>query len=71
MEESLLLFEEIANFSWFGSDLPIILLLNKNDLFRKKIQFIDLFPFFPDYNGEFSFYFLFFIFFILNFFILY
>ncbi|KAJ3427924.1 guanine nucleotide-binding protein g(o) subunit alpha [Anaeramoeba flamelloides] len=50
MEESLLLFDEICNSRWF-IDTPIILLLNKNDLFEEKIKTKDLNVCFEDYGG--------------------
>jgi len=49
-EESMKLFEEICNSKWFG-DVDIILFLNKYDLFREKIQTVDMKGAFPDYDG--------------------
>jgi GTPase SAR1 family protein len=53
MQESLKLFDEIVNAKWFV-DTPVILFLNKSDLFREKIaqpsQKLSLT--FPDYQGE-------------------
>jgi len=50
MKESLLLFDEICNSPWF-KDTSFILFLNKTDLFREKIQKIDLSCCFPSYTG--------------------
>jgi len=50
MEESLNLFEEICNCSWFVKT-PMILFLNKNDLFQQKIQKVDMKVCFPEYTG--------------------
>lgn len=50
MVESLSLFEEIGNCQWFQAT-PIILFLNKSDLFAEKIKKIDLKITFPEYAG--------------------
>jgi len=50
MKESLFLFDEITN-SKFFKDTPIILLLNKDDLFKKKIIEVDLSVCFDNYDG--------------------
>jgi len=50
MVESLLLFNEICNSTWF-KNTAIILFLNKIDLFEEKIKVKDLKNYFPDYNG--------------------
>jgi len=50
LEEALHLFEEHSNSRWFTS-VSIILLLNKCDLFKKKITESPLSNFFPDYKG--------------------
>jgi len=50
MLESLSLFEQIINCRWF-QDTPIILFLNKLDLFEEKITKIDLKICFSDYEG--------------------
>eukprot|EP01121_Diplochlamys_sp_Union-15-3_P008046 TRINITY_DN2102_c0_g1_i7.p1 TRINITY_DN2102_c0_g1~~TRINITY_DN2102_c0_g1_i7.p1 ORF type:complete len:300 (-),score=39.76 TRINITY_DN2102_c0_g1_i7:255-1154(-) len=55
MKESLTLFEEICNSSWFRST-PIMLFLNKNDLFEKKLKQVDLSVCFPSYTGILAFY---------------
>jgi len=50
MNESLDLFEEIVNGNWFKTT-PIILFLNKEDIFKFKIEKIDLKVCFGDYDG--------------------
>lgn len=52
MEETLTLFEEICNSRWF-CDTPIILFLNKRDLFEEKIKKVPLnvCPVFAEYTG--------------------
>jgi GTPase SAR1 family protein len=50
MIESLDLFDEIVNGSWF-KDTVVILFLNKTDIFRHKIQHTDLKVCFSDYTG--------------------
>eukprot|EP00008_Paramoeba_atlantica_P006008 CAMPEP_0201483966 /NCGR_PEP_ID=MMETSP0151_2-20130828/8160_1 /ASSEMBLY_ACC=CAM_ASM_000257 /TAXON_ID=200890 /ORGANISM="Paramoeba atlantica, Strain 621/1 / CCAP 1560/9" /LENGTH=352 /DNA_ID=CAMNT_0047867369 /DNA_START=566 /DNA_END=1624 /DNA_ORIENTATION=+ len=50
MHDSLSLFEGILNSDWFR-DTPIILFLNKSDLFEEKILKKDLRIAFPEYNG--------------------
>jgi GTPase SAR1 family protein len=54
MKESLLLFDEICNSPWF-QETAFILFLNKTDLFRDKIQKVDLSVCFPNYTGGFNF----------------
>jgi len=49
MKESLLLFDEICNSPWF-KETNFILFLNKTDLFREKIQKVDLSCCFPSYT---------------------
>jgi len=49
MLESLLLFDEITNSRWFANT-SMILFLNKMDLFREKIQKVDLSTCFPEYG---------------------
>jgi len=51
MQESLLLFDEIVNSPWFRKT-PIILFLNKIDLFEEKIERVPLSVCFPNYQGE-------------------
>ncbi len=50
MRESLNLFEDIVNNQWFAHT-PVILFLNKKDLFEKKIQKRDLRVCFKTYKG--------------------
>lgn len=50
MHESINLFDELCNSPWFR-DTTIIMFLNKSDLFRQKIQKIDLKVCFEDYSG--------------------
>jgi GTPase SAR1 family protein len=54
MNESLDLFEEIVNGNWF-KDTPIILFFNKLDIFKSKIEQIDLKVCFEDYSGGLNF----------------
>jgi len=49
MLESLRVFSDVCN-SWFVNT-PIILFLNKSDLFREKIKTVDLGETFPEYKG--------------------
>jgi guanine nucleotide-binding protein G(i) subunit alpha len=48
--ETLLLFSEIVNSKWYISK-PIILILNKYDIFRKKIRHKNINVYFKDYHG--------------------
>jgi len=50
MHESLKLFYDICNSKWFFN-IPIILFLNKMDLFREKIKRVNITEAFPDYDG--------------------
>lgn len=50
LKESLDLFEGIINLPWF-KEAPIILFLNKNDLFIDKIKTVDIGIYFPVYSG--------------------
>jgi hypothetical protein len=50
MKESMLLFDEICNSIWFRN-VAFVLFLNKDDLFRKKIEQTDLRVCFPSYTG--------------------
>jgi len=50
MKESLALFEGIVNLPWF-KDAPIILFLNKADIFKRKVKTVDIGIYFPAYNG--------------------
>ncbi|KNC69591.1 hypothetical protein SARC_17897, partial [Sphaeroforma arctica JP610] len=51
MHEALTLFEAICNSKWFVKT-PIILFLNKVDLFREKITRSPLTQCFPEYEGR-------------------
>lgn len=51
MHEALMLFESLVNGEWF-KDKPIILFLNKIDLFREKLPVSSLSAHFPDYLGK-------------------
>jgi len=50
MHESLKLFDDICNSKWFFN-IPIILFLNKMDLFKEKIKKVNITEAFPDYDG--------------------
>jgi hypothetical protein len=50
MHESLLLFKNICNLNWF-QNTPIIIFLNKRDIFVEKIRHVDLKVCFPEYEG--------------------
>ena len=50
MTESLDLFHGITNLPWFR-DIPVILFLNKADLFAAKIREVDMGTYFPTYTG--------------------
>ncbi|KAG2381587.1 hypothetical protein C9374_005971 [Naegleria lovaniensis] len=50
MHESMLLFREVCDLECF-KEIPIIILFNKDDLFREKIQQSDLRVAFSDYSG--------------------
>eukprot|EP01101_Sappina_pedata_P012526 TRINITY_DN863_c0_g1_i1.p1 TRINITY_DN863_c0_g1~~TRINITY_DN863_c0_g1_i1.p1 ORF type:complete len:369 (+),score=162.47 TRINITY_DN863_c0_g1_i1:38-1108(+) len=49
LAESLMLFRELINCDWF-KDSPIVLFLNKSDIFAEKIKRVDLNVAFPDYK---------------------
>ncbi|KAK5085589.1 hypothetical protein LTR05_004876 [Lithohypha guttulata] len=51
MHEALMLFESLINSDWF-KDKPIILFLNKIDLFRDKLKKSPIRLHFPDYQGS-------------------
>jgi GTPase SAR1 family protein len=51
MHEALQLFRDVCNSVWF-KDSAIILFLNKDDLFRKKIKSVPLRVCFPEYTGS-------------------
>lgn len=50
MHEALMLFETLVNGEWF-EEKPIILFLNKIDLFRAKLKVSPIANHFPDYTG--------------------
>eukprot|EP01126_Amoeba_proteus_P023582 TRINITY_DN2369_c0_g2_i16.p1 TRINITY_DN2369_c0_g2~~TRINITY_DN2369_c0_g2_i16.p1 ORF type:complete len:308 (-),score=44.49 TRINITY_DN2369_c0_g2_i16:348-1271(-) len=50
MHESLKLFDEICSSKWFAKT-PVILFLNKRDLFSEKIKKSNITSAFPDYTG--------------------
>jgi guanine nucleotide-binding protein G(i) subunit alpha len=51
MHESITLFDEVVNSRWF-EQTSIIIFLNKSDLFREKIQKVDMKILFDDYTGS-------------------
>ena len=51
LHETLTLFDEICNCQWF-SETSLIILFNKNDLFKEKIKKIDMKICFPEYDGK-------------------
>jgi GTPase SAR1 family protein len=51
MYEALLLFDSICNSKWF-INTPIILFLNKIDIFKKKIKYSPVSNYFPDFTGN-------------------
>ena len=51
MHEAMMLFDSLANSKWFMHK-PIILFLNKSDLFKEKLDISPLSWHFPDYNGS-------------------
>jgi hypothetical protein len=50
MDESMKLFDEMCNSQIF-TQTPLVLFLNKSDLFREKIKVVDLSVCFPEYKG--------------------
>jgi guanine nucleotide-binding protein subunit alpha len=50
MHEAMMLFESLANGEWFKRK-PIILFLNKIDLFKEKLAISPVSNHFPDYHG--------------------
>jgi len=50
MHESIRLFDDICNSQWFANT-SVILFLNKSDIFKEKIQRVDLKVCFDDYQG--------------------
>ncbi|KAK0439069.1 heterotrimeric G protein alpha subunit 4 [Desarmillaria tabescens] len=51
MQETMTVWDTICHSRWF-KHTSIILCLNKNDLFEKKIPYSDIQNFFPDFDGE-------------------
>jgi len=51
MHEAFMLFDSLVNSEWFH-DKPIILFLNKIDLFREKLPISPISTRFPDYQGK-------------------
>jgi guanine nucleotide-binding protein subunit alpha, other len=50
MHEAMMLFENLVNSEWFRRK-PVILFLNKVDLFRAKLAISPISKHFPDYHG--------------------
>ncbi|KAF5323152.1 hypothetical protein D9758_017809 [Tetrapyrgos nigripes] len=50
MQDAMTIWDSICHSQWF-KQTSIILFLNKNDLFEKKVQSSDIRNFFPDYDG--------------------
>ncbi|KAG6819968.1 hypothetical protein H0H93_006944 [Arthromyces matolae] len=51
MQDAMTIWDSICHSQWFKAT-SIILFLNKNDLFEKKIRTSDIKNFFPDFDGE-------------------
>lgn len=51
MHEAMMLFESLVNGEWFKRK-PIILFLNKTDLFKAKLSISSVSEHFPDYTGS-------------------
>ncbi|KIY69336.1 guanine nucleotide binding protein, alpha subunit [Cylindrobasidium torrendii FP15055 ss-10] len=51
MQDAMTIWDSICHSQWF-KQTSIILFLNKNDLFEKKVLHSDIKNFFPDYDGE-------------------
>jgi guanine nucleotide-binding protein subunit alpha, other len=51
MQDAMTIWDSICHSQWF-KQTSIILFLNKNDLFEKKVPHSDIKNFFPDYDGE-------------------
>ncbi|KAJ6605466.1 heterotrimeric G-protein alpha subunit, GPA2-like protein [Mycena vulgaris] len=51
MQDAMTIWDSICHSQWF-KQTSIILFLNKNDLFEKKIKTSDIRSFFPDFEGE-------------------
>jgi len=55
MREAMTLFESLINKEWFKHEFknePIVLLLNKIDLFHEKLLKSPISTYFPDYEGK-------------------
>ena len=57
MEESKALFKTIITYPWFQHS-SVILFLNKKDLLEEKIMYSHLVDYFPEYDGNFIFFWL-------------
>ncbi|THH31576.1 hypothetical protein EUX98_g2608 [Antrodiella citrinella] len=51
MQDAMTIWDSICHSQWF-KNTSIILFLNKNDLFERKIEHSDIKNYFPDYDGE-------------------
>jgi len=51
MQDAMTIWDSICHSQWF-KQTSVILFLNKNDLFQKKIAHSDIRNFFPDFDGE-------------------
>ncbi|KAJ9481049.1 hypothetical protein VN97_g12457 [Penicillium thymicola] len=51
MHEAMMLFDSLANGKWFKRK-PVILFLNKIDLFKEKLAISPVSKYFPDFNGS-------------------
>jgi len=51
MQDAMTIWDSICHSQWF-KQTSIILFLNKDDLFQKKIKTSDIKNFFPDFDGE-------------------
>ncbi|KAH9927424.1 heterotrimeric G protein alpha subunit 4 [Epithele typhae] len=51
MQDAMTIWDSICHSQWF-KQTSIILFLNKNDLFEKKVQHSNIKNFFPDFDGE-------------------
>ncbi|OCH94181.1 heterotrimeric G protein alpha subunit 4 [Obba rivulosa] len=51
MQDAMTIWDSICHSQWF-KQTSIILFLNKNDLYERKVEHSDIKNFFPDYDGE-------------------
>lgn len=51
MQDAMTIWDSICHSQWF-KQTSVILFLNKNDLFERKLAYSDIKNFFPDYDGE-------------------